>query len=72
MYLSERKAEYFSKELSEITGIKGQIPVFSWDLKPEELAEKFRKYWGIDFLKSVKSSELLVYYKINYRIALKS
>lgn len=63
VYASERRAYYLSKKLSEITGIKSQIPIFNDALKPEELAYQFRKYLGVDLLKSTGPSELLAYYK---------
>ncbi len=63
VYISERRAYYLAKKLSEITEIKSQIPTFSETLKPEELVSQFKKYLGIDLLKSVKPSELLDYYK---------
>lgn len=63
VYTSERRANYLSKKLSEITEIKSQIPTFPDALGPEELAYQFRKYLGIDLLKSIQPSELLAYYK---------
>jgi Zn-dependent peptidase ImmA (M78 family)/DNA-binding XRE family transcriptional regulator len=63
VYISERRAYYLAKKLSEITKIKSQIPTFPETLKPEELSYQFRKYLGIDLLKSTQPPELLDYYK---------
>lgn len=63
VYTSERRAFYLAKKLSEVTDIESYIPAFPQSLKPEELAHQFRKYLGIDLLKSAKPSEFLDYYK---------
>ncbi len=63
VYTAERRAYYLSNKLAELTDKRSQIPDFPGSLKTDELAYEFRKYLKAELLKSVKSKELLVYYK---------
>lgn len=62
VYRCERRAYYLSNKLRELTDKRSRIPQFD-DMKPDELARKFRGYLGIELIKGKKTEELLDYYK---------
>src|SRR4030043_203253 len=63
VYIAERRAYYIANKLAELTDKRSQIPDFPETLKPDELAQEFRKYLKVVLLKSKKSEELLSHYK---------
>jgi len=63
VYLAQRKAQYLSEKIEELSGEKSQIPSFPKKFKPDKLAEEFKKYLNIQLLKSKKPTEILAYYK---------
>ena len=63
VYLAQRKAQYLSEKVEELSGGKSQIPSFPEELEANELAKEFKKYLNIKLLKSQKPTEILAYYK---------
>ena len=63
VYLAERRAFYLSSKLSELSGEKSAIPTIRESLKPDELAQEFRKHLKAELLKNEKPGKILGYYK---------
>ncbi len=54
VYIAERRAYYIANKLTELTNKRSLIPDFLETLKPDELAQEFRKYFKVTLLKSKK------------------
>jgi len=63
VYIAERRAHYIANKLAELTDKRSQLPDFPETLKPDELAQEFRKLLKDDLLKRKKPDELLTHYK---------
>lgn len=63
VYTAERRIYYLANKLAQISDKRSQIPSFPEKFKPDESAREFRKYLEVQFLKSIKSEEILAYYK---------
>lgn len=63
VYIAERRAHYIANKLAELTDKRSQLPDFPETLKPDELAQEFRKLLKDDLLKGKKPEELLTHYK---------
>lgn len=63
VYLAQRRANYLSEKIKELSGKRSQIPTFSEGLKAEELAREFRKTLNIEIIKNRKAEQILSYYK---------
>lgn len=63
VFLAERRAFYLSSKLAELSGEKSAIPAIRESLKPDELAEEFRKYLKAELFKNEKPGKILNYYK---------
>ncbi|MEM3334267.1 MAG: XRE family transcriptional regulator [Thermoplasmata archaeon] len=63
VYLAQRRAQYLSEKIKELSGKRTQIPPFSQELKADDLAKEFRKTLNIELIKNRKSDEILTHYK---------
>jgi len=63
VYVAERRAYYLANKLADLADTRSQIPSFSETLRPDEMAQEFRKLLKMELLKSIKSEELLANYK---------
>jgi len=63
VYLAMRRAYYLASKILELSNEKSKIPNFPKDIKPEELAKRFRNYLKVDLLKSEKPEQILDYYR---------
>lgn len=62
VYAAKRRAYYLANKLKELTDTRSRIPEFP-SFNPDELAQEFRKYLGVDLFKSEKPDQLLANYK---------
>ncbi len=63
VYLAERRAQYLSEEIKELSKKRSKIPSFSEKLKADELAKEFKKYLHIKLMKSQNPKATLEHYK---------
>lgn len=63
VYSAERKVQYLSEKIKELSNKRSQIPYFSEQLNADELAKEFRKRLNIKLIKFQKPEEALVHYK---------
>ena len=63
IYQAERKVQYLSEKIKEISEKRSEFPIFPQELNADELAKKFKSYLNVEIKKSQSSEEILKYYK---------